>query len=131
MHNDQVAEFLYISSSRYYVDNHELPMNVAYRADFIDRYFSYEFRCHRWIVISESYGGHLSVRMPPNTKPLMILGQDECIFKQYLFTKGVWVMPDGTRQLIPKEEGHGIMISSLCSRELFPVCKRIVLWCWP
>ena len=56
--------------------------------------------------------------MPPNTKPLMILGQDECIFKQYLFTKGVWVMPDGTRQLIPKEEGHGIMISSLCSREL-------------
>ena len=48
----------------------------------------------------------------------MIFGQDEAIFKQYIFTKGVWVLPDGRRQLIPKEEGHGIMLSSICSREL-------------
>ena len=63
------------------------------------------------------YGGQLSVRFPPNAKPLIIFGQDECIFKQYLFTKGVWVLPDGQRQLIPKDEGLGVMLSSLCSRE--------------
>ena len=30
------------------------------------------------------YGGYLSVRKDPNQKPLMILGQDECIFKQFI-----------------------------------------------
>ena len=147
----------------YYVDNHELPVNVTYRSEFITRYFKYELRCHRWITISEAerngmveegqlvselgyffeknnakyyefhvddheifqnacshlpYGGYLSIRMPLDKKPLMLLGQDECIFKQYIFTKGVWVLPDGTRELVPKEEGHGVMLSSLCSREL-------------
>ena len=48
----------------------------------------------------------------------MIVGQDECIFKQYLFTKGLWTLPDGTQQLMPKEEGHGVMLSSFCCREL-------------
>ena len=40
------------------------------------------------------YGGKLSVRFDSTTKPLMILGQDEAIFKQFLFSKGVWIMPD-------------------------------------
>ena len=31
------------------------------------------------------FGGDLSVRMPPGTKPLIIFGQDECIFKQCVF----------------------------------------------
>ena len=64
------------------------------------------------------YGGNLSVRKPPATKPLMIIGQDECIFKQYLFTAGYWMMPDGTKQLVPKDEGNGIMLSSFTCREL-------------
>ena len=64
------------------------------------------------------YGGNLSVRKPPNTKPLMLLGQDECIFKQYLFTAGYWMLPDGTKQLVPKDEGQGIMLSSFTCREL-------------
>ena len=64
------------------------------------------------------YGGYLSIRKPPNLKPLLILGQDECIFKQFIFTRGTWVLPDGTRQLVPKDEGQGVMLSSFCSREL-------------
>ena len=48
----------------------------------------------------------------------MLLGQDECIFKQYLFTNSTWVLPDGSRPLIPKEEGQGIMLSSFTCREL-------------
>lgn len=40
--------------------------------------------------------------------------------------QGVWVLPDGTRQIIPKDEGQGVMLSGLCSRELgygFPISK--------
>ena len=75
------------------------------------------------------YGGYLSVRMPPGSKPLLIISQDECIYKQYLFTKGVWVMPDGSKQIIPKDEGHGVMLSGFTSRELgygFPISKKIL-----
>jgi hypothetical protein len=42
-----------------------------------------------------TFGGNLSVRMPPNTKPLICFGQDECIFKQFLFTGKAWTAPDG------------------------------------
>ena len=36
----------------YYVDNHEKTENIKYRREFIDRYFAYKIRCHRWIHIS-------------------------------------------------------------------------------
>ena len=58
------------------------------------------------------------MRKDPQQKPLLILGQDECIFKQYLFSQGVWVLPNGVKQLIPKDEGQGVMLSSFVSREL-------------
>ena len=147
----------------YYVDNHETEENIAYRNEFVKRYFSYEIRSYRWyqITAAESdamianneldeklgykyrhngvdmveyhvddhklfaakcsslqYGGNLSIHKPPTQKPLMIIGQDECIFKQYIFKKKYWVLPDGTRQLIPKDEGQGLMLSSFCCREL-------------
>ena len=79
----------------------------------VDDHILFQSRCD-----SLPYGGNLSVRKPPNTKPLMILGQDECIFKQYLFTAGYWMLPDGTKQLVPKDEGQGIMLSSFTCREL-------------
>ena len=148
----------------YYVDSHESEENVKYRNSFIERYFDYELRCHRWYSIpatektklvnngeldatmgyhyksqdgtemvefhvddhvsfqnecnSLPFGGNLSVRMSPDKKKAMIFGQDECIFRQYVFTKGLWCCPDGTRQLTPKDEGQGVMLSSFCSREL-------------
>ena len=46
-----------------------------------------------------------------------MFGQDECIFKQYSFTKKTWILPDGTRPLIPQSEGMGIMLSAFQSRE--------------
>jgi hypothetical protein len=63
------------------------------------------------------FGGNLSVRMPPNTKPLICFGQDECIFKQFLFTGKAWTAPDGQKPVIPKDEGLGVMISAFVSRE--------------
>ena len=41
----------------------------------------------------------------------------------------MWVLPDRTRELVPKDEGHGVMLSSLCSRELgygFELSKAIL-----
>ena len=46
-----------------------------------------------------------------------MIGQDECIFKQYLLVKKQWVLPDGTAAVNPKDEGIGIMLSSFCSRD--------------
>jgi hypothetical protein len=48
----------------------------------------------------------------------MLLGQDECIFKQFCLTKKSWTDPNGTRALLPKDEGQGVMISAITSREL-------------
>ena len=37
----------------YYCDSHEMPENIAYRCKYIDRYLEREFRCFRWIQITE------------------------------------------------------------------------------
>ena len=78
------------------------------------------------------FGGDLSVRRNKSKKPLIMFGQDECIFKQYLFGNKQWFLPDGTTALLPKDEGMGIMMSSFCSRkfgygfEFTPERKEVV-----
>ena len=72
---------------------------------------------HERMNATTQFGGNLSVRMPPNTLPLICFGQDECIFKQFLFTGKAWSAPDGTKPVIPKDEGLGVMISAFVSRE--------------
>ena len=61
-------------------------------------------------------GGNLSVRKPSN-KPLMILGQDNSIFNQYLLGNRQWVGPDAQRALLPKTDGLSLMLSAFQSRE--------------
>ena len=68
-------------------------------------------------VRKTKFGGNLSVRKPTSLKPLMMFGQDECIFKQYTFTKKTWKGSDGKMPLLPKDEGAGVMISAFVSRE--------------
>ena len=36
------------------------------------------------------FGGNLSVRKTANVKPLIMFGQDQCIFKQYTFSRKAW-----------------------------------------
>ena len=67
--------------------------------------------------MTTQFGGNLSVRKPRDAKPLFMFGQDECIFKQYSFTKKAWKSSDGSMALIPKDEGAGVMISAFVSRE--------------
>ncbi len=51
-------------------------------------------------------GGNLSVSKPPNQSPIMFIGQDEAIFKQFVFLAKMWTGPDGERPLLPKAEGR-------------------------
>jgi hypothetical protein len=51
------------------------------------------------------YGGQLSVCKNPLDKPLMIISQDKCIFKQFALTSKSWTDPDGTCSLLPKDDG--------------------------
>ena len=36
------------------------------------------------------YGGNRSVRVDPNSRPLMIIGQDETMYHQLIFSKNHW-----------------------------------------
>ena len=58
-----------------------------------------------------------SIRVSSQTRPLMIIGQDESVFAQYLLGSKMWVGPKGQRPLLPKTEGDGYMLSAFVSRE--------------
>ena len=66
---------------------------------------------------NEHFGGRLSFLNPKPDRPLICFGQDESIFRQYIFSNKAWVAPDGTSALIPKDEGLGLMVSAFVSRE--------------
>ena len=38
-------------------------------------------------INNTAFGGNLSDQKHDNMKPIIMFGQDECIFKQYTFTK--------------------------------------------
>ena len=51
------------------------------------------------------FGGNLSVRKAQEDKPLMIFGQDESVYSQFLLGGRQWVGPEGQRPLLPKTDG--------------------------
>ncbi|KAI2505686.1 hypothetical protein MHU86_8745 [Fragilaria crotonensis] len=59
----------------------------------------------------------MSVRASQDVRPVMIVGQDESVFAQYLLGSKTWVGPKGQRPLLPKSEGDGYMLSAFVSRE--------------
>ena len=48
---------------------------------------------------------------------MILIGQDESIFKQFIISPKQWSLPDGTTTTNPKDDGHGIMLSSFVSRD--------------
>jgi hypothetical protein len=69
---------------------------------------------------NETYGaigGNVSVHKAPDKRPLIIFGQDESIFNQFLFNSKQWVGPSGERSILPKSAGMGVMVSAFQSRE--------------
>lgn len=113
-----------VRKKTYYVDNHESPDTVKCRNEWTARYEWYrEFHVDDHSTLQDvgatlhDFGGNLSVRRPPQDKPIISMGQDECIFKQYAHTPKSWLSPEGKRALIPKDDGMGVMISAFVTRE--------------
>jgi hypothetical protein len=61
-------------------------------------------------------GGNLSVRRGKNKETIIVLGHDECIFRQYALTNKPWNGPEEQKSITPKDLGQGIMISVFQSR---------------
>ena len=60
--------------------------------------------------------GDLSVRKSETDRPLIIVGQDECVVKQYSFSSKSWTGKDGEKKLLPKSDGYSMMLSTFCVR---------------
>ena len=63
------------------------------------------------------FGANLSVRKGEDEKTIIMISQDECIYKQFLFSRKHWALPDGTIPPMPKYERQGVMLSSFVSWE--------------
>ena len=59
----------------------------------------------------------MSVRKQTNIRPLMLIGQDESTYHQYVFSNKHWKGPTGLNFILPKSSGDILMISGFQSRE--------------
>jgi len=66
-------------------------------------------------LIADGYVATKSIRSNPNDRPLMIIGQDECVFSQFLLRSKMWTGPNKEAPLLPKSEGDGRMLSGMQS----------------
>ena len=67
-------------------------------------------------VRNKRMGGDLSVRKDEGSRPLIVIGQDESVIKQYSFSAKCWQGVNGERRLLPKSDGYTTMISAFCCR---------------
>jgi hypothetical protein len=72
----------------FYVDNHSFLHSIANKMGY------------------SLMGGNLSVRKPElPSKPVIIFGQDKCVFNQFLLGNRQRLGPEGQRELLPKTDG--------------------------
>lgn len=84
-----------------------------------------------------SKGGNVSVRLPKGSKPKIIFGQDEAIFRSSQLNNSCWTV-DGKTTLRTKGLGTGLMISAMVSQwkrtekttTIIPICSISKLWRW-
>ena len=63
----------------------------------------------KWVVIC--------VRLGLDEQPIIMLGQDEGTFHQFVFSKKNWKGSTGKSILLPKSRGESVMISGICGQE--------------
>ena len=68
------------------------------------------------LVDCQKFGRNLLVRIPNGTHLKLLIGQDECIIKENLFSSKQWNGSEGQSILRPKDDGHSWMISAFVSR---------------
>ena len=99
-----------VGSGYYYTDTVTKEKMVEFHVDASDKLLLLG-------NIDGDFGGNLSVRFPPGCKPLVSFGHDESIYKQFLILLKTWIGPDGEKNIAPKDDGLGVMISAFQSRE--------------
>ncbi len=57
------------------------------------------------------------MQFPPGCKPLVSFGHDKSIYKQFLILLKTWIGPDGEKNIVPKDDGLGVMMLAFQSRE--------------
>jgi len=58
------------------------------------------------------YGSNLSVHLPPSSHKKALIGQDECIIKENLFSAKQWNGLEGQCIIHPKDNVHAWMLHS-------------------
>ena len=114
--------FRWIQLTKKQVSDYKMEIKRAHEYLDEDGTTKYKFHVDDYpsvsdVVVDNPFGGNLSIRKDPDTKPLIIFGQDECIFKQNITHNSTWVGPNGERPMVPKDDGQGLMVSAFCSRE--------------
>jgi hypothetical protein len=72
---------------------------------------------------NKQYGGDLSVKLRiAGERPVLLVGQDESTFHQYIFSKKQWRGPNGKAFLMPKSEGEMYMASGFMKEDLVALC---------
>jgi hypothetical protein len=61
--------------------------------------------------------GDLRARLRIGERPVLLVGQDESTFHQYIFSKEQWRGPNGKAFLMPKSEGKMYIASGFMARE--------------
>jgi len=64
---------------------------------------------------NKTFVGNLSVRRPVGAHPKMLIGQDECIIKENIFSLKQWNGSEGQNNMRPKDDGHTWMLSAFVS----------------
>lgn len=94
------------------VDGHEREDVVKYRETFLERMSNYEKRMLKFI--GEDCEVALRPDLPEDTRPLVLVVQDESCFSSNEGRKTLWMQKDKT-VLRPKGQGRSIMVSEfLC-----------------
>jgi hypothetical protein len=79
----------------------------------------YHIDCHPLLLqfVSEQnqtiHRADLSVDFPEGSRPLIICGQDESVFYQYLFSSRTWHGKNGETSLVPKSLGNTTLMASV------------------
>jgi len=85
-----------------YIDDGEISETHGYNyvqngIEFVEYHVDHHVDFQKMGADAHAFGGLLSVRMPPGSKPVIVVGQDEAIFKQYLSMWKAWSGPGGLK----------------------------------
>jgi hypothetical protein len=113
-------------------ENNNEPLMTGIAYEYLHESISmreYHVDCHPLLkgFVDEDnkhFGGNLSIRKHNETRPLIVVGQDESAYSQFSFSAKTWFGPDGECKLLPKGEGETIMVSAFFSR-LFGLGRKL------